>query len=390
MRTQEPALENLRTMGKPGHKTPPESAPSSEPAPPPNQPSRGSLLAAKARMHLAKREAQKFYNRQVAANGPQAEELSKLYAGSEIIDVASIIDDPEFVNVRRSMDPVKLTLLQESLELEGLRTPITVVEAPVNGCYHVRAGFRRLAAVKNLGWETIAAIVLPLDTPEAEEYWINILENTARENLSTYELAEAAKMMRDRFKVSPSDFAKKSGKSLELVRKALQCLDHLPDPVIDCWRRGEPIPFSILVKLSEMTHSEAIRNCGLWKGQHHLDATSALRNLQKTTKQQSEKLWTAKGVERTQRLFMAIKISKLPRQTKELCLDIIKYLQGGKHHIPGLVIDKRQLAESSQQNWLESETRPRRLNDISQENCLPSNTNSLNVPNTPNQQEKTG
>jgi ParB/RepB/Spo0J family partition protein len=237
------------------------------------------------------------------------------------------------------MDPQKLAELQESIELEGLKVPIVAVKSPIDGYYHVRAGFRRVVAIRNLNWESIAAIVLPADTPEAEEYWINIIENTAREKLTTYELAEAAKLMRDRFKVRPVDFAKKAGHSLDYIQDLLLCLDRLPNEVIESWRNGAKLPLKILVKLSTLTPTEAVRNCRLWLGQHRIDAADALRNLERKP-ERSGKLWSVKGLEKLQRLHMAIKVSPLPAETKQLCIDIVEYLQGARKHVPGLVRDR--------------------------------------------------
>lgn len=309
--------------------------------PPPPLPPRGSQLVARAKVHLAKRQAQQVYDKFVEQSGPQGEYHSKLYATTELIAVAAILDDPEFTNFRRSMDPQKLAELQESIQLEGLKVPIVVVQSPIQGYYHVRAGFRRITAIKNLTWDSVPAIVLPSDTPESEEYWINIIENTAREKLSTYELAQAAKLMRDRFKVKPSDFAKKAGHSVEYIQDLVLCIDRLPDEVIDRWRDGSRLPLKILVKLSTLTPREAVRNCRLWLGQHRIDASEALKRLERKP-EKSGKLWSRKGLEKLQRLHMAIKVSPLPPDTKRICTDIVEYLQGAKQHVPGLVKDRKE------------------------------------------------
>ena len=320
-----------------------------EPAPPPQPlPPYGSQVLARAKLHLAKRQAQKAYDEFVAKSGPQAEYHSRLYAQSVLVPVATILDDPEFKNLRRSMDPYKLTELQESIALEGLKVPIVVIESPIPGYYHVRAGFRRVVAIRNLKWEHIAAIVLPADTPEIEEYWINIIENTAREKLSTYELASAAKLMRDRFNVSPANFAKKAGHSLDYIQDLLLCIDRLPLEVVENWRNGAKLPLRILVKLSTLTTTEAVRNCRLWLGQHRIDPAEALKRLERKP-EKSNRLWSNKGIERLQRLHMAIKISSLPAETKRVCIDLVEYLQGVRKHIPGLIKDRTIDTDKTQQ-----------------------------------------
>jgi ParB/RepB/Spo0J family partition protein len=326
--------------------TTPEQDPSSEyndddlpenPPPPPPLPSHRSQIVARAKIHIAKREAQKAYETFVEQSGLQSEYHTKLYTKSRLIAVAAILDDPDFTNFRRTIDLNRLAELQESIQLEGLKLPIVVVKSPIEGYYHVRAGFRRVMAIRNLNWESIPAIVLPPDTPVLEEYWINIIENTAREKLNTYELAEAAKLMRDRFKVPPKIFAKKAGHSPDYIYDLLLCIDRLPLEVLEDWRKGAKLPLKILVKLSTLTPTEAVRNCRLWLGQRRITTDDALRSLnQKPSSVRSDRLWSAKGIERLQRLHMAIKVSSLPPETKRVCTDIVEYLQGTKKHVPGL------------------------------------------------------
>lgn len=312
--------------------------PADPPAPPP-LPSLVTRLAARARAHHAKHEARQYQETITDEFGPQAYNHTKLYTKTSLIAMEAILDDPEFTNFRRAIDPSRLTELQESIELEGLKVPIVVVEAPVSGYYHVRAGFRRVMAIRNLRWFSIPAIVLPPDTPELEEYWINIIENTAREKLNTYELAEAAKLMRDRFKIAPKDFAKKAGHAYDYIQDLLLCIDRLPLEVLENWRNGAKLPLKILVKLSTLSPTEAVRNCRLWLGQHRIDPTQALKMLERKPVR-SDRLWSVRGIERLQKLHMAIKVSRLSDDTKRVCLDIVEYLQGARKHVPGLIQDR--------------------------------------------------
>jgi len=90
---------------------------------------------------------------------------------------------------------------------EGLNDPVTVVEAPGDrGEFLLRKGFRRTTAARSLGWREIPAIILPKDTPVVEEHWINIIENTARSNLSTYEVANACESHAGRLRREPLGF----------------------------------------------------------------------------------------------------------------------------------------------------------------------------------------
>jgi ParB/RepB/Spo0J family partition protein len=305
-----------------------------------------SRIVARSKLVLAKRRAASAFERFQRETGPQAEyQTNALYARSRPIDVDKIVDDPDFSNFRTYIDPSTLADLETNIELNGLRVPIVVVEAASPGYFHVRAGFRRTSAVRHLGWKMIPAVVLPSDTPESEEYWTNIVENTSREKLSHYEIACAAKLMRDRFGVTGSNFAQKSGHSPDYVYKLLNCVDRLPAEVLESWRRGDRVPFEIYHKLSCMQPLEAVKNLRLFLGQHRIESPStladgALKRLQ-SKKKYPDKLLTIHGIERTQRLLMAIKISAtLSEREKQLGLAIVEYCQGGRKRISGIVDDR--------------------------------------------------
>jgi ParB/RepB/Spo0J family partition protein len=321
--------------------------------PPDDQPTVIGRVTARARLVLAKRQSELTFRQFQEENGPQAElHTHHLYSETFPVPLAKIVEDPTFRNFRLRIDPVKLADLQTSIELEGLRVPVTVIQAAVPGYYHVRAGFRRTAAVRNLGWREIPAIVLPADMPRSEECWVNILENTNRDKLSHYELAHAARRMRDEFEVSGRDFAKKTGHSPDYVYKLLTCLDRLPPEVLQSWKNGDQVPFSIYYDLSCMSPIEAIKNLRLWMGQRRIErlsdanaarmAAESLQRLQ-VRRRNTAKLWTARGAERTQRLLMAVKVSGLEEKTKEICVKVIEYCLGSRQRIGGIVDDHRRV-----------------------------------------------
>lgn len=324
--------------------TPAQLVPDTEPTPSIDSSEQPySPLAARAKAALNKRATQHRIENLTRLTGPQGENISANFIETQLIELEKIVEDPTFKNFRLTVDPVSLDELKTSINLEGLKVPIVVVEAPKPGYYHVRAGFRRTLAARHLGWTTIPAIILPLDTPEIQEYWINIIENTAREKLSTYELAQAARMMRDRFNVKPEEFARKSGHTLGYIDKLLGCIDRLPPEVLISWQRGDRVPLDILVKLSAMNPIEAIKNLRLWFGQHRITADEALARLRKPPTARPEKLWTVSGLERTQKLMLAIKISNLDPKTKRLCMDVVEFCQGGRKRIDGIVDEGHKL-----------------------------------------------
>ena len=146
-------------------------------------------------------------------HGPQGEARSQAVAQRLAwIPLNLILDDKNFENLRLKAAEEDLAELSESMRYEGLKIPITVIPVPSDDSgFFVRAGFRRLEVARRLRWKGIAAIVLPENTPTIEEYWTNIIENSARSRLSTYEIACAARTMRSKFKTRVSEFATRAG-----------------------------------------------------------------------------------------------------------------------------------------------------------------------------------
>ncbi|WP_261771972.1 ParB/RepB/Spo0J family partition protein [Nitrosococcus oceani] len=88
---------------------------------------------------------------------------------------------------RKAFDEAALQKLADSIEQHGLIQSITVASDPGNEeGYMVVAGERRFRAFKQLGRETIPAIVTQGNRDE-----IALIENLQRENLNPLEEAEA-------------------------------------------------------------------------------------------------------------------------------------------------------------------------------------------------------
>ena len=189
--------------------------------------------------------------------------------------------------------------------------------------------------------------------PPSEEYWINIVENTSREKLTSYELALAARNMRDKFDVNVAEFARKTSNSPSHIANLLGCLERLPDEVLQSWANNDRVPLSIYIKLSLMTHLEAIRNLRLWKGQHRIDNTAALaeKALEKRNERSNKKLngLSVETIERTQRLMVAIQTSSLPPTTKQVAIEIVEYIQGCRKRVEGVIHDGWRMPRSNSQ-----------------------------------------
>lgn len=114
--------------------------------------------------------------------------------------------------------------LVQSLERDGQVTPIKVVAGPAN--YRIIDGFRRSAAARELGWDTIRALVYPpMLADEAKK--IAFVANVVRRNLTVLEKANAIQMARQEG-YSKADVAGMFGISQRQIERYLA----LPEEVL--------------------------------------------------------------------------------------------------------------------------------------------------------------
>ena len=295
----------------------------------------------RAGARLDKRRTELRHEGEVRRNGPQGEARSAVLAENvQMVHLDMILDDPEFKNFRLNVDEEKLRELAESMKLEGLKVPITVIQAPgEKPGFFVRAGFRRTIVAMRLGWQTIPAIVLPKDTPLVEEHWTNIIENSARDGLSTYEIANAAKTMRDKFGIKARDFAVRAGYSEAHVLKLLRCIDVLPDHIIEQWRCGSRLPLDLLAHWTTLLPQEALAQFILYSGQHVkvLTTKDLTQSPRKRIRNSRLTITTDYGLRRMGGLRYAIEAAAdLDEKTRAVCLQIVDFCMGGRENVVGI------------------------------------------------------
>lgn len=113
---------------------------------------------------------------------------------------ALIVDDA--FNARTNLDGgvgdehTKVSHVQDSMQSAGQITPILVETRRMGQGknatekYYLISGFRRVTAARKLGWDTIKARAFePMS--EKQRIYLNLMENTAREDLSAYDTAMA-------------------------------------------------------------------------------------------------------------------------------------------------------------------------------------------------------
>lgn len=315
----------------------------------------------RTRAHLDKRREEYRRSSELSKNGPLGEKRSaELAQRVELVELKCILDDPNFSNLRLKAEEEELNELSESMRHEGLKVPITLISIFEGSSeFYLRAGFRRTTVARRLGWKQIPAIILPHNTPAIEEYWTNIIENSVRSKLHTYEVANAARLMRNVFHVSPLDFAMRAGYSESYVCNLLRCLDRLPEEVLEAWRTKAPIPIDYYIKWSIMEPSEALNMMRTYAGRN----PHVVRDWQPPTKRPRPllvKMASAKGLKRMQQIRFAVEVArKLDPNTRALCLKLIDFCSGARNDVPGLFNPEKK------QHIYESRRREDRQPDLS-------------------------
>lgn len=157
---------------------------------------------------------------------------------NEIVEIpVDQIDEPTW-NSRVAQDKDKLAALAATLKSEGQQSPVQVQAQP-NGRYLLHFGSRRLAAFKLLGAPAIRAVVVP-PRDEVDRVVANIVENVARENLTTYELARACSTLRTVGKLSLKETSEKLGISAQRISNLDKLYEFLPEPIKAAWMKEEP------------------------------------------------------------------------------------------------------------------------------------------------------
>ena len=295
---------------------------------------------------VSKRRSRIKRDFEVRRHGPQGEMRSKGLAGRlTMLPLDQIVADPDFRNVRLDPDPEELALLTESIRHEGIKVPITVIEAPgEESLYFLRSGFRRTEAVLFLKWHQIPAIIMPVDTPEEDEYWANIIENSARQQLHTYEIAKAAQIMRNMFGINYRDFALRAGYSDKYVDNLLRAVDRLPDCILEKWKdKSNKIPSDYYIAWSSMMPHEAVASFNIFAGLHpHIErirdenASPPTEPLPRD-RQTRYRMTSAFGWKRMAHARLAIDAAPgLDNPAKKVCLRIIDFCMGSRNDIPGI------------------------------------------------------
>jgi ParB/RepB/Spo0J family partition protein len=317
----------------------------------------GKTVIRAARTRLFKRQSKIKRDANVLLHGPQGEAQSRILADKVMmLPLDRVMADPDFKNIRLTATEEELSLLMESMKHEGLKVPIMVIEAPdEDDLWYVRSGFRRTEAALRLRWRHVPAIVLPADAPEEDEYWSNIIENSARQNLHSYEIARAAQIMRDKFDVDYKDFATKAGYSNEYVDNLLRAVDRLPDAILEKWKdRATRIPVDCYVAWSSMLPLEALHAFNTFAAQHPHSVASPIPDIpsppiERDPRVRRHRLTTATtyGLCRMVKLRLAIESTPhLDEKVRRMGVQIVDYCMGNIDDVAGIYNCRTKLQET--------------------------------------------
>ena len=132
---------------------------------------------------------------------------------------------PEQIHVNPKQPRARIGVrgLVESVREHGIIQPLIVSPNGEEGHYILISGERRLEAAREVGLNTVPAIIR--EVSEQERLELALIENVQRLNLSSLEQAEAYTQLRDEFNLSPEEIARKMGKSSVAVRNMLRQLE---------------------------------------------------------------------------------------------------------------------------------------------------------------------
>ncbi|NQU73572.1 MAG: ParB/RepB/Spo0J family partition protein [Candidatus Omnitrophica bacterium] len=158
------------------------------------------------------------------------EKETQLEKSERIADVAISRISPSKYQPRAMFKKERLDELIASIKEKGVVQPVLIREVE-EGNYELIAGERRLRAVKQLGFETIPAIVKKVDS-NADLLELSLIENIQREGLNSIEEAHAYQRLVDEFSFNLEGIGKAVGKDKTSVSNTIRLLK-LPKKIQD-------------------------------------------------------------------------------------------------------------------------------------------------------------
>jgi ParB/RepB/Spo0J family partition protein len=175
----------------------------------------------------------------------------------------------------RVRHPARQRRLLASLAESGQQTPIVVVAAEGQpDRYVVIDGYKRIAALEQLGRDTVEAVVWPMSEAEAV-----LLDRSLRlsEQETALELGWLLAELEQRFGYGLQELARRFDRSLSWVSRRLALVELLPEAIQQQVREGKiaaQVAMKFLVPVARQSLEDCQRMAALF-AQHHWDTREA-------------------------------------------------------------------------------------------------------------------
>ena len=164
------------------------------------------------------------------------------------IPLSKIIEPTD--DVRAWIPQEHIEALAASMAAVGLINEPTVVQR--DGLYEIITGHCRYLAAKRLGWETLRCKVV--DAAEVDREFTKLHENMFRADLTPIEKGEFLARIKERYKLTDAELARRLGKSRAWVTRHLKTLAW-PEDIRDAVRDGA-IGFEVAWQLAQIDDAE--------------------------------------------------------------------------------------------------------------------------------------
>jgi ParB family transcriptional regulator, chromosome partitioning protein len=163
----------------------------------------------------------------IPSSAPVAEpEVVTLSDGSRLVELNPQDVKPNPQQPRLHFNEEQIEELAASIKQDGLIEPIVVRQ--VDGIYELISGERRVRASIMAEQDSIPAIIK--DVHDDDLLKLGLIENIQREDLNPIELAQAYKLLGDKFDWTQDEIAKQVGKKRATVSNTMRLL-HLPTDI---------------------------------------------------------------------------------------------------------------------------------------------------------------
>lgn len=162
----------------------------------------------------------------------------------DTLDVPSSLIEVWDGNARTNADPKYLQELAASIKREGQLQPVGLekMSGKHEGKFLLIFGFSRFAAITGkvdnglLGRDVIRAKIFDA-MEERDRRILNLVENTQRENLSTFDIANAANTLRVKWEMSGASIAGKLGKTPSYINNLIRAACNASPEILTLWRQ---------------------------------------------------------------------------------------------------------------------------------------------------------